>query len=130
RPYLPSAFVARAEQLDDTIVVHNYGHGGAGITQTCGKPKLAVDLGLAGHVGPVAVLGCGAVGLATARLLQETGAALTIYAKDLPPKTTSNVAGGQWFPHLVSQHDKRTALFNEQLQAALEFAYRRYQIMV
>ncbi len=130
RPYRPSGFVVRAEKLDDTLVVHNYGHGGAGITLSWGTAKLAVDLGLAGHVGPVAVLGCGAVGLATARLLQETGAAVTIYAKDLPPKTTSNVAGGQWFPHLVSQHDKRTALFNEQLQAALEFAYRRYQIMV
>ena len=130
RPYRPSGFVVRAEKLDDTLVVHNYGHGGAGITLSWGTAKLAVDLGLAGHVGPVAVLGCGAVGLATARLLQESGATVTIYAKDLPPNTTSNIAGGQWFPHYVSQHDKRTALFNQQLQAALEFAYRRYQIMV
>lgn len=130
RPYRPSGFVVRAEKLDDTLVIHNYGHGGAGITLSWGTAKLAVNLGLAGHVGPVAVLGCGAVGLATARLLQEAGAAVTIYAKDLPPNTTSNIAGGQWFPHFVSQQDKRTALFNEQQQAALEFAYRRFQIMV
>jgi D-amino-acid oxidase len=130
RPYRPSGFVVRAEKLDDTLVIHNYGHGGGGITLSWGTAKLAVDLGLTGHVGPVAVLGSGAVGLATARLLQESGAAVTIYAKDLPPNTTSNIAGGQWFPHYVSQHNKRTALFNQQLQAALEFAYRRYQIMV
>lgn len=130
RPYRPSGFVVRPEKLDDTLVVHNYGHGGGGITLSWGTAKLAVDLGLPGRTGPVAVLGCGAVGLATARLLQESGAAVTIYAKDLPPNTTSNIAGGQWFPHYVSQHDKRTALFNQQLQAALEFAYRRYQIMV
>jgi D-amino-acid oxidase len=63
-------------------------------------------------------------------LLQEAGAAVTIYAKDLPPNTTSNIAGGQWFPAFVSQPEKRTVLFNQQFQAALEFAYRRYQIMV
>jgi D-amino-acid oxidase len=130
RPYRPSGFVVRAEKLDDTLVIHNYGHGGGGITLSWGTAKLAVDLGLAGHVGPVAVLGCGAVGLATARLLQEAGAAVTIYARDLPPNTTSNVAGGQWFPFLVSAPDKRTALFNQQFLAAAEFAYRRYQVMV
>jgi FAD dependent oxidoreductase len=113
RPYRPSGFVVRGEKLDDTLVIHNYGHGGGGITLSWGTAKLGLDLGLPGHTGPVAVLGCGAVGLATARLLQEAGAAVTIYAKDLPPNTTSNIAGGQWFPAFVSQPEKRTALFNQ-----------------
>ena len=130
RPYRPSGFVVRAEKLDNALVVHNYGHGGGGITLSWGTAKLAVDLGLPGHTGPVAVVGCGAVGLATARLLQEAGATVTIYAKDLPPNTTSNIAGGQWFPFMVSEPEKRTALFNQQFLAAAEFAYRRYQIMV
>ena len=130
RPFRPSGFVVRAEKLDDTLVVHNYGHGGGGITLSWGTGKLAVDLGAQGHTGPVAVLGSGAVGLATARLLQEAGLAVTIYTKDLPPNTTSNIAGGQWYPFLVSDSEKRTALFNQQFLAAAEFAYRRYQIMV
>lgn len=130
RPFRPSGFVVRAEKLDDTLVVHNYGHGGGGITLSWGTSKLAVDLGAPGHVGPVAVLGSGAVGLATARLLQEAGFAVTIYTKDLPPNTTSNIAGGQWFPHYLVNHEKRTAQFDQQLLAASEFAYRRYQIMV
>jgi D-amino-acid oxidase len=130
RPFRPSGFVVRAEKLDDTLVVHNYGHGGGGITLSWGTAKLAVDLGAQGHFGPVAVLGSGAVGLATARLLQEAGFAVTIYTKDLPPNTTSNIAGGQWFPFLVSEAEKRTQLFNQQFLAAAEFAYRRYQIMV
>jgi len=130
RPFRPSGFVVRAEKLDDTLVVHNYGHGGGGITLSWGTGKLAVDLGAPGHAGPVAVLGSGAVGLATARLLQEAGFAVTIYTKDLPPNTTSNIAGGQWFPFLVSEPDKRTSLFNQQFLAAAEFAYCRYQIMV
>jgi D-amino-acid oxidase len=130
RPFRPSGFVVRAEKLDDTLVIHNYGHGGGGITLSWGTAKLAVDLGAPGQIGPVAVLGSGAVGLATTRLLQEAGFAVTIYTKDLPPNTTSNIAGGQWFPFFVSDPAKRTASFNQQLLAAAEFAYRRYQIMV
>jgi glycine/D-amino acid oxidase-like deaminating enzyme len=84
--------------VGETAVVHNYGHGGGGITLSWGTSKLAVDLGLPGHAGPVAVLGCGAVGLATARLAQEAGFDVTIYTKAMPPETTSNIAGGQWFP--------------------------------
>jgi D-amino-acid oxidase len=130
RPYRPSGFVVRAESLADTLVVHNYGHGGGGITLSWGTAKLAVDIGAPGHSGPVAVLGSGAVGLATARLLQEEGFEVTIYTKALPPETTSNIAGGQWFPSFVSDPDKRTDAFNRQLLEAANYAYRRYQIMV
>ena len=130
RPFRPSGFVVRAEQLGDTRVIHNYGHGGAGITLSWGTSKLAVDMGAPGHRGPVAVVGCGAVGLANARLLQEAGFDVTIYTKALPPETTSNIAGGQWFPAFSSDPAKRTQAFEAQLLAAAEYAYRRYQIMV
>jgi D-amino-acid oxidase len=98
RPFRPSGFRVAKEMVGETAVIHNYGHGGGGITLSWGTSKLAVDLGLPGHVGPVAVLGCGAVGLATARLAQEAGFDVTIYTKAMPPETTSNIAGGQWFP--------------------------------
>jgi len=130
RPYRPSGFVVRVEQLGDTRVVHNYGHGGSGITLSWGTSKLAVDLGAPGHRGPVAVLGSGAVGLSNAVLLQEAGFDVTIYTKALPPETTSNIAGGQWFPAFLFDPDKRTAAFDAQLDAAARYAYRRYQIMV
>jgi D-amino-acid oxidase len=130
RPYRPSGFVVRAEKLDDTLVVHNYGHGGSGITLSWGTAKLAVDLGLSGHRGAVAVLGCGAVGLANARLLQEAGFEVTIYTKAMPPETTSNIAGGQWFPAFLSDPTRRTDAFNAQLLAAADYAYQRYQIML
>jgi len=35
---------------------------------------------------------------ATARLIQEAGFPVTLYAAALPPDTTSNIAGGQWHP--------------------------------
>jgi D-amino-acid oxidase len=130
RPFRPSGFRVAKEMVGETAVVHNYGHGGGGITLSWGTSKLAVDLGLPGHVGPVAVLGCGAVGLATARLAQEAGFDVTIYAKALPPETTSNIAGGQWHPVTVYDTDRTlTPEFTRQFVAAAQYGYRRYQIM-
>ena len=129
RPFRPSGFVVRAEKLDETLLVHNYGHGGGGITLSWGTARLAVDLGIQGYTGPAAVIGCGAVGLATARLLQEAGLSVIIYTQDLPPNTTSNMAGGQWFPFLVSSA-KTTPAFDEQFMSASRYAYCRYQTML
>ena len=130
RPFRPSGFRVELEKFGTTTVVHNYGHGGGGITLSWGTSRLALDLGLQGHTGPVAVLGSGAVGLATARLLQEAGIPVTVYTKALPPDTTSNIAGGQWFP--ASVYDPQRTLtpeFTGQFQAAARYSYRRYQIM-
>jgi D-amino-acid oxidase len=98
RPYRAQGFVVRAEPLGAKRLVHNYGHGGAGITLSWGTSRLAVDLGLPGHTGPVAVISAGIMGLTTARLVQEAGFPVTLYTKALPPETTSNIAGGQWAP--------------------------------
>jgi len=130
RPFRRPGFRVEAESLGDTLIVHNYGHGGGGITLSWGTSKLAVDLGAQGRSGTAAVIGCGAVGLATARLLQEAGFAVTIYAEALPPDTTSNIAGGQWLPYLVAEPERRTAAFDRQFDAAARYAHRRYQLMV
>ena len=98
RPYRAGGFVVRRDQLGDQAVVHNYGHGGAGITLSWGTSKLAAELGLQGHSGPVAVIGAGVMGLTTALLVQRAGFPVTIYTAELPPETTSNQAGGQWGP--------------------------------
>ncbi|MGQ0532293.1 MAG: FAD-dependent oxidoreductase [Caulobacteraceae bacterium] len=130
RPFRPSGFRVAREALGDKVLAHNYGHGGGGITLSWGTAKLAVDLGYDAAKPDVAVLGCGAVGLATARLLQERGANVRIYAKDLPPNTTSNVAGAQWWPASDYDHDHATPAFIEQHTAAARFAFRRFQSLV
>jgi D-amino-acid oxidase len=130
RPYRPSGFVVRAESFGDKTLVHNYGHGGSGITLSWGTSRLATNLGLPGHQGPVAVIGSGVVGLTTARLVQEAGYPVTLYAKALPPETTSNIAGGQWYPSLLYDAAQLTPAFETQLVAAASYAYQRYQIMI
>jgi len=130
RPFRPSGFRVAREALGDKVLVHNYGHGGGGITLSWGTAKLAVDLGFDPSKPDCAVLGCGAVGLATARLLQERGANVRVYARDLPPNTTSNVAGAQWWPASVYDDDHATPAFLEQHIQAARFAFRRYQTLV
>ena len=134
RPYRDEGFVVREQRLGTTRVIHNYGHGGGGITLSWGSSRLAVDLGLPGHVasggGPVAVMGAGALGLTTAKLLQEAGIAVRIYAENLPPDTTSNVAGGQINPTSVFRRSMVDEAFMRQFEAAMEYSFRRFQISV
>lgn len=130
RPYRRQGFVVRQEQLGEKRLIHNYGHGGGGITLSWGTSKLATDLGLQGQAGPVAVLGSGVVGLSTARLVQEAGFPVTIYAAALPPDTTSNIAGGQFHPFAVQHPGEGAPEFLAQFPKALEYSWRRYQIMV
>src|SRR5438270_8864295 len=130
RPYRRKGFVVRAEPLGEKKLVHNYGHGGAGITLSWGTSKLASELGLQGHSGPVAVIGSGVVGLSTARLAQEAGFPVTIYTAALPPDTTSNIAGGQFHPFAVFHEGYEPAGFMTQFTRALDYSWRRFQIMV
>jgi glycine/D-amino acid oxidase-like deaminating enzyme len=95
-----------------------------------GSSKLATELGLQGHSGPVAVLGSGVMGLSTARLVQEAGFPVTIYTAALPPDTTSNIAGGQFHPYAVFRDDEVTPQFRSQFTRALDYSWRRFQIMV
>ena len=130
RPYRRPGFVVRAEALGEKRLVHNYGHGGGGITLSWGSSKLATELGLQGHSGSVAVIGSGVMGLSTARLVQEAGFAVTIYTAALPPDTTSNIAGGQFHPFAVFHEGETPPGFIDQFTRALDYSWRRFQIMV
>lgn len=130
RPYRASGFVVRREALGDKALVHNYGHGGAGITLSWGSSKLATDLALAGHQGPVAVIGAGVMGLTTARLLQEAGQKVTIYTAALSPDTTSAVAGGQVSPFGHYSEEMVTSQWLTQFQAAMAYSWKRFEGLV
>lgn len=130
RPFRAGGFVVRADSLGPKRLVHNYGHGGAGITLSWGTSRLAVDLGLPGHEGPVAVLGAGVIGLTTARLVQEAGFAVRIYAAAVPPETTSDIAGGQWHPSGHFRDDAVSPEWRRQFLAAADYSWRRFQVMV
>jgi glycine/D-amino acid oxidase-like deaminating enzyme len=76
------------------------------------------------------VIGCGIVGLTTARLLQRHGFDVEIHAAELPPKTTSNIAGAQWSPASVYDREALRPAFARQLERALGLSYRYFQEQV
>ena len=77
RPFRRSGFRLETESLADKLLVHNYGHGG-GVSLSWGSAQLAVEQALGSPHRQAAVLGAGAIGLATARLLQDHGFEVTI----------------------------------------------------
>jgi len=130
RPYRPGGFVVRRETHGTKTLVHNYGHGGCGVTLSWGTARLALDLVAEHRRGPCAVIGCGAVGLATARLFQDHGFEVTVYARELPPDTVSNIAGAWWSPYAVHHPATASQAFLDQLESAARFSFRRFQSVV
>ena len=126
RPYRPQGFVVRSEDMDGKIIVHNYGHGGSGLTLGWGSSALAVRE-LAGQKRrPVAVLGSGIMGLTSARLLQQAGWPVTIYTRDPYRHTTSNVAAGEWGPFGVADPAQMTPAFESRLVWAAQVSHHAY----
>ncbi len=56
----------------------------------------------------ILVIGCGVSGLTSGLRLLEAGHKVTIWAKDLPPHTTSNIAAAIWFPYKAYPVDRVT----------------------
>jgi glycine/D-amino acid oxidase-like deaminating enzyme len=129
RPYRRGGPRLEREAVRDKTVVHNYGHGGAGYTLSWGSATLVAEL-LRGHPRgtEVAVLGSGVVGLASARVLQERGFRVRIYARDFPPHTTSDVAGAEWSPDIVERGE--TPALRARFDRMLTMSWRRFQSLV
>jgi D-amino-acid oxidase len=104
RPFRAAGPRLDVERVGEKTVVHNYGHGGSGWSLSWGSSSLAVEKALAGGERDIAVIGCGALGLTSATLLQQAGARVTIYARERPPDVRSSRATGSWTP------DSRIAL--------------------
>src|SRR5579872_704698 len=68
----------------------------------------------------ILILGAGVSGLSTGILLLRKGYQVTVWAKDLPPNTTSNKAAAMWFPFLCFPVDKATRWGKETFSFFLE----------
>ncbi len=130
RPFRTSGFLVRGERFGEKTIIHNYGHGSNGVSMSWGTGHLAMEEALQTGETEAAVIGCGAVGLATARLLQKQGIAVTIYAKDVPPDTTSNMSAAWFSPGLGGDASQRTSAYVSQARRAARLAHRYFQDLV
>lgn len=109
RPFRAEGPRIEAERRFGKTLVHHYGHGGSGWSLSWGSAQRALAL-IQAHARRgerIAVIGCGAIGLATARAAQQAGYKVRVYAKDRPPRVHSSAATGLWTPDsriVASEH--------------------------
>jgi glycine/D-amino acid oxidase-like deaminating enzyme len=130
RPHRDGGFVLRADKLDDKTLIHNYGHGGAGMSLAWGCGTLVGELARPAGAERIAVIGCGAPGLCTAIQLQRRGYGVTIYAASMPPDTTSNMSWAGYTPTTaLIEPERRTPEWDTQFRRAAAISYRQLQML-
>lgn len=128
RPFRMSGPRIESQELGNKTIVHNYGHGGSGWSLSWGTALIASELVQQTQQKQIAVMGCGVVGLATARTLQQRGHEVTIYTKESYPNITSAMATGTWSPTSRLIHPtKVTPEFAALYQKACTHSYRTFQ---
>jgi hypothetical protein len=128
RPFRAAGPRLDVERVGDTLVVHNYGHGGSGWSLSWGSSTLAVQKAMVTSPREIAVIGCGALGLTSALLAQEAGAAVTIYARDRIPETRSVRATGSWTPDSrIALEDAAAPGFAELWEQMARTSFRTYR---
>jgi D-amino-acid oxidase len=131
RPFRAAGPRLDVETVGDKRVVHNYGHGGSGWSLSWGSSTIAAGKALEGGTKDVAVIGCGALGLTSALLLQRAGAKVTIYAKERTPQTRSFRATGTWSPDSrVADADKVAPGFPALWEEMARTSYATYQTLL
>ncbi|MGE0206366.1 MAG: FAD-dependent oxidoreductase [Candidatus Babeliales bacterium] len=102
RPYRKTGIRLEAEWYNKKLLIHNYGHGGAGLTLSWGSAQEVFNI-LNQEINAhkeldkektIAIIGGGIVGLCVADILLEHGYSVKMYAEKKYHETTSNVAAG------------------------------------
>jgi glycine/D-amino acid oxidase-like deaminating enzyme len=131
RPFRPQGPRIEAERRHGKTIVHHYGHGGSGWSLSWGSAQKALTLIQAAREKEIAVIGCGAIGMTTARVAQRAGLKVRIYCKDRPPEVRSSAATGVWSPdsRLVLQ-ENATPAFVDAWEAMARHSFKTYQSLL
>src|SRR5438445_2632082 len=126
RPFRNGSYRLDQESASGKFIVHNYGHGGAGITLSWGCAARVRDI-VRDHIATsrdneAAVLGAGVMGLTAATLLLDLGLKVTLFSERMPAATTSFKAGGQWAVSVVEFAGKE-----KELAEIIRSAYARFK---
>ncbi|MDH0866129.1 FAD-dependent oxidoreductase [Mitsuaria sp. GD03876] len=129
RPFRAQGPRIEAQRLHGKTVIHHYGHGGAGWSLSWGSATLgALPLIRATGARRIAVIGCGAIGLTTARVAQRAGLKVRIYCRERPPEVASTFATGMWSPESrIVTADHATPAFNAMWEGMARHSFRAWQ---
>lgn len=128
RPFRPAGPRIEVETVGDKRVVHNYGHGGSGWSLSWGSAEIVRDMAMQGGTCEAAVIGCGALGLTAATLLQRAGAKVVIYASERLPQTRSARATGLWSPDSrIADADRIDAAFPDRWESMARASWAMHQ---
>lgn len=118
RAHRERIFQVSTQVIDDKLICHNYGHGGAGWTFLFGcvhqsirlfEEQLAQNSSLRNQ--PIAIIGAGCYGLLTAVILTLKGHKVRIVAAEIE-NIPSNKAAGFFFPrHRKCSNEQEKELF-------------------
>lgn len=132
RPYREKGIRLEPEYWQDKLIIHDYGHGGSGISLSWGSARVGVELlerEIAHGFQPIrkeaAILGSGIIGLTTAHLLADRGWQVYIYARQFPPHTTSDVAPGLWSKVMVGSDQSKSQQIL--LEKVLRFSFKDFK---
>ncbi len=102
RPFRTKGPNLTVEQVGDATVIHNYGHHGSGWCLSWGSADMQVQKAMSFAPRKIAVVGSGVIGLTTAVCALRAGMEVTIYTRELLPRTRSYRANGVWGPGTVA----------------------------
>jgi len=102
RPFRTKGPNLSVEHIGDATVIHNYGHYGSGWCLSWGSADMQVQKAMSLSPKKIAVIGSGIIGLTSALVALRAGAQVTIYARELLPRTRSYRANGVWGPGTVA----------------------------
>ena len=119
------------QMVGDTLVVHNYGHGGSGWSLSWGSAEVAVGKALSVLPSEIAVVGCGIIGLTSAVVAQRAGLKVTIYARDIIQRTRTFRASGSFTPDSrVSLAEPAGAGFGDLWEQMARLSWKGFRSML
>ena len=131
RPFRARGPRIEAQPWAGRTIIHNYGHGGSGWSLSWGSARLAVQLALSTREKRIAVIGCGAIGLTTARAAQRAGLRVRIVCRERPPEVRSSFATGVWSPSSrICSNEFASPDFVARWEGMARHSFRMYQYLL